>query len=615
MFKCLAPWNVGIKLPWEQCLGLAKDAGFEGLDCQVDAAKPASDYKDLYARFGLKPGGMCLPVDWRSDEAKFRAGLAELPKVAARAAEVGVTRFYMWILSWSDERTYAENFRFHVDRLGPCAKVLAEHGARLGLEFIGPKTFRMGHRYPFARTMEQMLDLGAAVGPNCGLLLDSWHWHTSLGTVEDIQALASDRVVYVHINDAPAGVDVDHQLDNVRRLPGATGEIDLGGFLGALRKIGYDGPVVPEPFEPRLAKLTPEKAAAETGAAMAAIWTAPASVRTPLPAKMKAVATGRKKAWLVDLPTPTPEGNQVVVKLHAAPICGSNLGAFHGDGEWVNDGHEGCGEVVAVAQSHRLRVGDRVALAPLNSCGVCPDCKRGDTIFCAHPPQVHGMFAQFTKVADNLCVPLPQDIDYVLGSMMGCCLGPAYEAIKRLGIRAYDKVVITGLGPVGLGATALAAFHGAKVIAVDSVPYRLNKARELGAEVTLSSDAGDLREQIVHHTDGEGVRRGIECSGTAAALRMHIDLATIRGQIAIIGENHAQVPICPSDDFIRKGLTLLGCWHMNVNDTPDLVQFLRRRRDVAKKLVTHTFGFAKAQEAFETFASRQAVKVVLLPWE
>src|SRR5262249_20132695 len=147
------------------------------------------------------------------------------------------------IMPCSNDRDYEENWRFHVERFTPIARILAEHGCTLGLEFIGPKTLRDSQKYPFVHTLPKMIELGQAIGPNVGLLLDCWHWYTSHGTVEEIRALKPEQVVYVHVNDAPAGVDIDAQVDNVRALPGETGVIDIVGFLQALRHIGYDGSV------------------------------------------------------------------------------------------------------------------------------------------------------------------------------------------------------------------------------------------------------------------------------------------------------------------------------------------------------------------------------------
>ena len=104
---------------------------------------------------------------------------------------------------------------------------------------------RAGKPHEFIWDMKRMLELGQVIGTgNVGLLLDCWHWYTSGGTVPELLALRPEQVVYVHVNDAPAGIDRDAQVDNVRCLPGETGVIDIVGFLQALQTIGYDGPVL-----------------------------------------------------------------------------------------------------------------------------------------------------------------------------------------------------------------------------------------------------------------------------------------------------------------------------------------------------------------------------------
>jgi len=115
-------------------------------------------------------------------------------------------------------------------------------------------------KYPFIWTQDGMLELARAIGPNVGLLVDCWHWYTSHGTVEDLKRLSVKDIVYVHVNDAPLGLEVDAQVDNVRCLPGETGVIDIAGFLSAIREAGYDGPVIPEPFKKELGELPSNEA-------------------------------------------------------------------------------------------------------------------------------------------------------------------------------------------------------------------------------------------------------------------------------------------------------------------------------------------------------------------
>ncbi|MFO7167250.1 MAG: sugar phosphate isomerase/epimerase family protein [Chloroflexota bacterium] len=278
MFRNMSPGAIGIRADLPTSIKLAAETGWEGIDLPageaLELARRTSpeEVARLFSEAGLRPGGWGLPVDWRKPY--DQEALDTLGEQAALAQRLGCTRVTTWLLPFSDELPFRENFDFHVRQLGPIARVLAEHGCRLGLEFIGPRTMREGKRYGFIYTLEGMLCLAAAIGPNVGLLLDCWHWYTSLGTPADIRAARAEDIVYVHVNDAPEGVPVEQQLDQVRRLPASTGVIDAAGFLGALREIGYDGPVTPEPFEKRLAEQPAERSAREASESMRNLWRA-----------------------------------------------------------------------------------------------------------------------------------------------------------------------------------------------------------------------------------------------------------------------------------------------------------------------------------------------------
>jgi sugar phosphate isomerase/epimerase len=256
MYKALSPPAMGIKVNGlQEAIDVAKAAGFEGVEFN---AREVADLVDehgaghiiaMFETAGLKPAGWGLPTDWRADESKWRAGLEELPRLARAAQSIGGTRTMTWIMPCSNDRPMDENRRFHIERFKPIAKILRDHDCSLGLEFIGPKTLRDSQKFPFIHTMEDMLKMGVEIGPNVGLLLDCFHWHTSGGTTDDLRDLLTpEKVVYVHVNDAKFGIPADEQIDNQRALPGASGVIDVRGFLMTLDQIGYDGPVAPEPF-------------------------------------------------------------------------------------------------------------------------------------------------------------------------------------------------------------------------------------------------------------------------------------------------------------------------------------------------------------------------------
>jgi sugar phosphate isomerase/epimerase len=276
MFANLSPGAIGIRTDLAGSVALAARHGWVGCDlpageaARLAAERSVDEVAAIFAQAGVRPGGWGLPINWR--EPYDQAALTTLAEQAAVAAQLGCTRSYTWLMPASNDRPFRENFAFHVAQLRPIAQVLAEHGCQLGLEFIGPRTMRESHRYGFIYSPEAMLGLAEAIGPNAGLLLDCWHWYTAVGAAADIRTLRAEDIVYVHVNDAPTGVAVEAQIDQVRQLPGATGVIDIAGFLQALREIGYDGPVTPEPFDKQLAARPADESCKIARDAMRKIW-------------------------------------------------------------------------------------------------------------------------------------------------------------------------------------------------------------------------------------------------------------------------------------------------------------------------------------------------------
>ena len=280
MFKTLNAPAIGIKdKPLAEVVALAKATGYIGIDYNIreaaalaKATSPAA-LKAIFDGAGVKAATFGLPVEGAQSD--WNIDLAALNDMAALAARLGTTRCATWVPSWNDSRDLAENRAYHITQLRPAAAFLARHGISLGLEFLGPKTLRDGHTFGFISTMGAMLDMAAEIGPNVGLLLDAWHLHTSGGTLADLAPLTPSQIVVVHINDAPKGAAVDTLMDNARHLPLAGGGIDLEGFMRALARIGYDGPVVTEPFNAplnALAATDPKAAAAQVSEAMSRLW-------------------------------------------------------------------------------------------------------------------------------------------------------------------------------------------------------------------------------------------------------------------------------------------------------------------------------------------------------
>ena len=270
----LSAGAIGVKANQQQALDYAHRFGFESVD--ADSAFLAALDDSALKRFlddmrakNVAWGQAGMPVEFRKDEETFRKGLADLPARAKALQRAGVTRVTTWIPPTSDDLTYLENLKLHVRRLREVASILGDHGCRFGLEYVGPKTLWTSRRYAFVHSMREMKELIADIGkPNMGFVLDSWHWFTAGESAADLKTLANKDVVSIDLNDAPAGLALDKQIDSSRELPCATGVIDVAAFLNALNSIGCDAPARCEPFNAPLRQMPPDQALEATIAAM-----------------------------------------------------------------------------------------------------------------------------------------------------------------------------------------------------------------------------------------------------------------------------------------------------------------------------------------------------------
>jgi len=277
-YKNLGHGHIGVKADQRQALGYAVKYGFAGItpnpgEFEGKSAAEVSEWVAAMKEKGVRYGSGGLPVEFRQDEDRFRKDLSQLPAQAGLLKQLGVNRVATWILPGHNELTYLQHFELLKTRFREAAKVLKDYDIRLGLEFVGPRTSRERFRFAFACTQIDMMELVNAIGvPNVGLLLDSWHWYTSHGTVDELLRLSNKDIVHVHVNDAPSGVEVDQQVDNRRALPVTTGVIDMKGFINALVKIGYDGPVECEPFDQELRKMDADAALQKTSESLSRVW-------------------------------------------------------------------------------------------------------------------------------------------------------------------------------------------------------------------------------------------------------------------------------------------------------------------------------------------------------
>jgi threonine dehydrogenase-like Zn-dependent dehydrogenase len=147
----------------------------------------------------------------------------------------------------------------------------------------------------------------------------------------------------------------------------------------------------------------------------------------------------------------------------------------------------------------------------------------------------------------------------------------------------------------------------------DLVAWRRNRAKQLGADLTLDAASDTLRDEIRERTGGLGVDAAIDCSGSPVAQRLCIDAVRRRGRVAFVGQTRTPIEVHPSRDLLANGLTVMGSWHYNLNLYPELMQLIERS-DLLDTLISHTFPLTGVQQAFEATATQEAAKVILHPW-
>ncbi len=325
----------------------------------------------------------------------------------------------------------------------------------------------------------------------------------------------------------------------------------------------------------------------------------------------------RRKLEMRDYPDPVPQGDEVVVRIEAAPICGSDLHGLYevpGEKRWI-PGHEATGVVVAVDRPRRFKVGDRVCMTPFRSCGACDSCRSGYVAYCRAKKGIYGFTrdgfqAELVAVSESTLLPLPNSVSFEEGSLILDPVGSPYHSLKRMGTNATHTVGVFGLGPMGLGAVLIATRLGARVIGVDPIAYRRELARKLGASETIDPAVGDVVAQIRELTHGYGLDRSVECTGKAEPLHAALDLARPLSHVAIIGENE-QATIRPSDHFTSKEIFLSGSCCFPLGEYGDILHLLENGLRV-RDLITHRFPIEQAEAAYSLFAQGNTGKVLFV---
>jgi propanol-preferring alcohol dehydrogenase len=328
---------------------------------------------------------------------------------------------------------------------------------------------------------------------------------------------------------------------------------------------------------------------------------------------------GNRQAVLEDVPVPDAHQDEVVVRVRASALCGSDLHGLYQppDGSPVTPGHEFAGEVVAIDRATRLRLGDRVAVHAAPGCGNCRFCRMGAPIYCPDGHNALGFArdggdATYALVPERACLPLPDEVSFDVGALIGDGVGTPYHALcKAGGVRGGDWLGVLGLGPVGLGATMLGVYFGAMVVGIDVNADRLALARTLGAAHTINPRDTDPVAAIRDLTGGRGLAVALECAGSAVTVGIALQAMDHFGRLALVGEHH-HATVDPSAQFIGRELTMTGSRYYHHADYDAILQLLAGGLH-PERMVTHRFPLDEAPAAFRLFDAGQTAKVVLQP--
>ena len=340
------------------------------------------------------------------------------------------------------------------------------------------------------------------------------------------------------------------------------------------------------------------------------------------------VLPGNSQLEIHEFPVPTPGAREVLIQIKASSLCGSDLRAIYrpqdqGSGpeayQGVIAGHEPCGQIVAVgADVTRFAVGDRVVAYHIAGCGVCDACRSGWMISCHEPEraaygwQRNGGHAPFMLAEERTLVALPDELTYLDGAMVACGFGTVYAACLRAQISGRDEVLITGLGPVGLGAALLARALGARVTGVEGNADRVQLANKLGF-INIVAPGENALEQLMKLSHNKGFEVAIDCSGAAGARHLCLEAARDWGRVVFVGEG-GSVSFEPSPLLLHKQLTLHGSWVCSIGQMEELVEKLVAWDLHPECIVTHKFSLDQAKEAYEIFDSGQSGKVAIV-WD
>lgn len=322
-----------------------------------------------------------------------------------------------------------------------------------------------------------------------------------------------------------------------------------------------------------------------------------------------------------EYPVPKIGSDEVLVKVRAAGICGTDLHII--DGEFKLDkiplvmGHEISGDIAGIGEMvSGFSVGDRVLVAP-TGCGRCGFCIEGRDNLCESQESIglktDGGFAQYVCVPGSNLVMIPNGVSYDEAAISADSLATPFHAVRHLGVRVGDSIAIYGVGGLGMNAVQVAKLVGARVIAVDIFDEKLEVARELGADEVVNAKMTNAPDKV-KELSGGGTDFALEVVGSKTTVEQALHSVRKGGKVGIIGGSNES--FCSNIRHVLwKGLTITGCFGSLRSEFPVFLELVREGKINLKRMITHSFSLDDAQLAVKTLRERigNPIRIVIIP--
>jgi 6-hydroxycyclohex-1-ene-1-carbonyl-CoA dehydrogenase len=334
------------------------------------------------------------------------------------------------------------------------------------------------------------------------------------------------------------------------------------------------------------------------------------------------VEPGKMLEWK-EMPTPAPGPGEVLVKVAACGVCHTDLHYIeHGVPTFMSPplilGHETSGTVAALGDEvSELKVGQRVLVPAVVTCGKCRLCRAGKENICESMimfgNHVHGAYAEYVVAPAKDIFVLPEAIPLEEGAVIADAISTPYHAVVNRGrVRAGDVVVIFGCGGVGINAVQVATACGAHVIAVDVAEQKLEWAKQFGAYATVNAAGDDKVAKAIRKLTGGGADVVFEAIGKPETIQSAFDCVRPGGRLVVIGYTDLPVELSAAKIMFRE-MEVVGSLGCRLVDYPRIMQLCSEGKLKVRPLVTHRFPLAEIEQAFQVMKDGKSLRSIVIP--